>query len=42
MCCYTVRRRKSVCGLVGRGSLEGVEGVGVCEWVEICQSGVSV
>ena len=28
-----------VCGLVGRGSLEGVEGVGVCEWVEIRQRG---
>ena len=42
MCFYTVRRRECACGLVGRDSLEGVEGVGVCVWVEIRQRGVSV
>ena len=37
MCCYTVRWRKCVCGSVGRDSLEGVEGVGVCVCVGILQ-----
>ena len=42
MCVATQLGGVSVCGLVGRDSLEGVEGVGVCVWVEIRQSGVSV